>query len=148
VTIDPRMVTRRQAHELLSVAAAGRPRPVDRLIERLRRTDGGEWFEGVIGRFTRGLGNAREDALLEGRLSLEATARAKEQAKTLLAEAMSVDDELAATACYFITCAAARLHCGAKIYSDESGGVEAALVDLADALPRGWAELTRAAAEG
>lgn len=141
-------VTPRQARDLLRVAAPATPRPVDRLIDRLKRTDGAEWFGGVMERFTRRVAGRSAEALLEGRLSPETLTRGKEQAKTLLAEATSLEDEIAATACYFMTCAAARAHHGIRIHRDESGAVEAALVDLADALPAGWAEMARAGAEG
>jgi hypothetical protein len=148
MTPDPHPVTPERARELLRAAAPGRSRPVDRLIERLERADGAEWFEGVIERFTRHAAGRRASDLLDGRLPLEAISAAKERAKTLLAEATSPEDELAATACYFTTCAAAQARHHARIHSDESGAVEASLVDLADALPEEWGTLARAAAEG
>jgi len=141
-------LTPRQAATLLALSVAGPRRPVDDLIERLRRPDGATWMAQALDAFSeQTIGVAAED-VLAGRVAPNDLVAAKEAAKARLADAKTIDDALGATLCYFAAAGAALAHHGEVISSRSRSDLQDVLIDLAAAAPPAWAELFEVAAEG
>lgn len=140
-------VTPDQAARLLGIARHGPRRPVDDLIDRLRRPDGGAWFERTLDGFLGATLSETAHALERGRIGTIPLVAAKEAAKTRMVNAPSREAALEATACYFGVVASALAHFGEVITSRGREELDPLLIDLSDAAPPGWSSVFRRAAE-
>lgn len=135
-----------QARKLLRLGMLKTFRPVDALIERLKATDGQEWFRKVTlaAPFTTILG--RGDGLITGRVMLAQLTALKEAGKRQARE-LDRNMRLIARAAYDLSIAAAIVHYGQVITTQSRTELLDVLSDLAEALPEPWAKLVVDATE-
>lgn len=139
---------------LLRLGMTEPTRPVDELIQRLRRPDGAAWLERSLAASPAArLGPAR-DVLIGSGLTLQQFIGIKEDSKRLLSEARDADSRLRAMLGYFFAVAAALVHTRQRICSKGRDELDPILLDLAEVSPEPWsqwlgtASLVREAATG
>ncbi len=129
---------------LLRLGLGGSGRPVDELALRLEAADGHRWFGELLERDA--VLRQLSAQIVSGNVDLGELNSLKEAAKTKLAAANDQDARLEGVAAYFLSLAAALVHCGTLISSHSAPDLAAVFVDLAAVTPSPWDEqLTRAA---
>ncbi len=137
---ERREIDGRGASTLLRLSLTGPTRPVDRLIARIEGARGLEWLARALeGAGTPGMADPRR-ALLHGGATLGELIDLKEGAKARAGHRSDADEHLAGVLVYFLAVGAALLHHGRVISSQAREEVDAALSDLATAMPDEWAE--------
>ncbi|HVR74254.1 MAG TPA: hypothetical protein VMT52_07980 [Planctomycetota bacterium] len=134
---------------LLRLGLSGEREPVDELISRLDAPDGRAWLEAVVDRGPLALEPSRPlaDLLAEGKAPLEVMLLLKKRANALLGRLEPKEDFLCGIAGYFFTVAAALVHHGTMISSQDEERLEAVFRKLSHSVPEPWKSLLRRALE-
>jgi hypothetical protein len=135
-----------QTSQFLRLALVGN-RPVDRLIDRLRRPDGKKWFGqllemGPLGR----LQGDVEGCLVGGSVTLEDLLAVKDAGKAFYAEVRDPDQRLMGAATYFLVVAAAVLHHRELITSQSHADLDPIFFELSEVCPSPYADFFARAA--
>lgn len=127
-----------QTSQFLRMALVGN-RPVDRLVERLRRPDGARWFEQLIeARPVATLSMPPHEGLLRGGASLADLAGLKEAGKAFYAEVSDRDERLRGAGAYFLVVAAALVHHRQRITSQSQQDLDPIFFELSEVCPPPW----------
>jgi hypothetical protein len=139
-------LTSQQALSLLKISLAGERRPIDDLIDWLRRENDASWLERAI--TGSGLASAAQlAALLDGRTGIEEIIAVKEASKSHLAEAQTSEHALGALAAYALSVASALVHHGRVISTRSRSEWSNVFTDLGEVLPEPWSQLFIRAAQ-
>lgn len=129
------------AARLLKLGVRGPTRPVDRLIERLSRTDRGVWLDDAIREVSGSSTETVSVLTLTPSTPLGSIRALKDRCKRQAAKGLPGQEPLEPMLGYFIALAAAMAHHGALISSVPRSEIEGVLLDLACVLPDPWADL-------
>lgn len=121
-------------------------RPVDDLIDRLKKGDGASWLPVALENGPmRGMGSPVE-MLVQGKATAQQCGVIKDHSKVFVRKAVDTDARVAGIAGYFLAIAAGLKHHGLLITTRERAGLRDILLDLAEALPKPYSELVSQAA--
>lgn len=123
---------------LLRLGMTEPSRPVDELIARLRRPDGGEWLERSLAASPVCRLGPAKTVLIDAGLTLEQFIGIKEDSKRLLSGARDADTRLRAMLGYFFAVAGALIHARRRICSKGRDELDPILLDLAEVAPEPW----------
>lgn len=130
---------------LLRLGLTEASRPVDDVIERLRRRDGAEWMRQALSSGPLAL-NEPAMTPASGAMPVAQLRACKEACKTLLHHATEVDARQRAILNYFVCVAAALIEHGQRICSKGREELDPILLDLAEAAPAPWGDWLGSAA--
>jgi hypothetical protein len=128
------------ASRLLRMGLSGPRRPVDDLIDRLRRPDGSPWLTSALAAAL-APGESPRELLIDGGGSLERLRAIKERGKAMLQSFTTPQERLSGLACYFMSIAAALRHHRTPIGGRDDDELRSALLDLAESAPPPWDDL-------
>ncbi len=139
--ISPDLATR-----MLRLGVTGPRRGVDDLIDRLRTTDGWQWWESCMSEL--GEGSAKDAAarLVKGGYDLKQLTTAKELHKSRMGSGNPVNTRLTSMAAYYACIAAAQVHHKKSITNQNPALLAEAMADLAASTPQPWSDLIGKAA--
>lgn len=130
---------------LLRLGLTEASRPVDDVIERLRRRDGAEWMLQALSSGPLAIEEPAATPSL-GAMPAAQLLACKEACKTLLHHATEVDARQHAILNYFICVAAALIQHRQRICSKGREELDPILLDLAEAAPAPWGDWLGSAA--
>jgi hypothetical protein len=132
---DSEHLTVEKATVFLRLGLEGPRRPVDDLIDRLRRSSGGSWLNDALQAGPlKGQGSASE-LLIDGKATIAQLIAIKDRSKALVKEAVAGELRLAGIAGYFLSIAAGLQHHGKLITTRDHDQLAEILLDLAEAAP-------------
>ena len=135
-----------RATRMLRLGVVGPRRGVDDLIDRLRTTDGWQWWETCMGELGEGSSKDAAARLVNGEADLKFLTAAKERHKSTMGSGNPAPKRLASMAAYYACIAAALVHHKKAITGQSPELLSEALADLAASTPEPWTGLIGKAA--
>ncbi|MCH8148208.1 MAG: hypothetical protein IH987_09495 [Planctomycetes bacterium] len=136
-----------EASKLLKLGMTVPEHPVDRLVKRLRESDGSEWLTVALRELPEAISGAAENWLLDPSSSLAQIKRFKQRCIDLASKTDSEESWLIAMVGYFFAIAAALAHHGEIISTRKRDEVDGALRELENVVPDPWRAMLTTAAE-
>lgn len=149
---DSSTISASQASVFLKLGITGPRRPVDDVIDQLRKDRSGQWLTGALqGGPIAALGSASggasaADLLANGKATLEQCSAIKEKSKKIVKHAVSPQERLGGIAGYFISIAAGLRHHDVLLTTHDREELAGILLDLAEVAPEPYATLLSEAA--
>ena len=149
---DSSSISASQASVFLKLGITGPRRPVDDVIDHLRKDRTGQWLSSALqaGPMT-AVGSAAGGAsaaelLASGKATLEQCSAIKEKSKKIVKNAISPQERLGGIAGYFISIAAGLRHHDVLLTTHDRDELAGILLDLAEVAPEPFATLLSEAA--
>jgi hypothetical protein len=142
----PQDMSMEKASLFLRLGMSAPRRPVDDLIDRLRKPDGGRWLARALEDGPmRGMGSPT-DLLVNGKATVQECMLIKDHSKVFVRKATESDAKMAGIAGYFLAIAAGLRHHGVLLTTRERAGLRDILLDLSEALAEPYRDLVSHAA--